>query len=151
MKKICYIAFGLPQTGLHPTEGWGVFYNTGNKRNEVQRIDEQNKLSSDDEAKALAMKAGFEFNDYDFPYAITNGGQYLIVFEERDADTPITQWGKISEEDFDDRDAAMKRFWQAVTASQNSANSVSYHLIDLLRQALQMDDEELASFTMVVD
>lgn len=150
MKKICYIAFGLTQKGLHPTQGWGVFYNIITDRNEVRRV-EGSKLSTDDEAKTFAKQAGFEFNDHMHPYAIGNGGQYLIVFEEREAGTESHQWGRVSEEDYDDRNEAMKRFWQAVIASQNSANAVSYRVLDLARTALQMDDEELAVFSMEVD
>jgi hypothetical protein len=51
---------GLNLNGQHPTEGWGIF-KVGDHL-EVQKIDEENKLSSDDDALALAKKKGIRFS-----------------------------------------------------------------------------------------
>lgn len=51
---------GLNLNGQHPTEGWGIF--KVDNHLEVQKIDEENKLSSDVEAMALAKKKGIRFS-----------------------------------------------------------------------------------------
>lgn len=69
----------------HPSKGFAIFFNTDADRNEVQKIDElldysKNELKSynlrslknDDEAKKAAQKLGYEFNDKEYPYKVTN-------------------------------------------------------------------------------
>lgn len=51
-----------------PLEGWGIFRVENHL--EVQKLDDSNKLSSDDEAKKLAEKRGIEFPFPDEPYRV---------------------------------------------------------------------------------
>ena len=83
-----YEKFGLVN-GLHPTDGWGIFWNTEKNVHEVQRIDEQEILKDDDEALELAHKAGVKTDNPDNPYEVT-GGEGMLT--QKDV------WGKWSDD-----------------------------------------------------
>ena len=61
--------YGLMLDGTHPTEGWGIF--KVNDHLEVQKIDEEDKLKSDDEALVLAKKKGIKFKNPNNIYEVT--------------------------------------------------------------------------------
>lgn len=44
-------------------QGWGLFFRTDNLKTQIQKIDEANILSSDDEAVSLAKLAGIPCDD----------------------------------------------------------------------------------------
>jgi hypothetical protein len=51
---------GLNLNGQHPTEGWGIF--RVDDHLEVQKIDEDKILSSDEDALKLAKRKGIKFS-----------------------------------------------------------------------------------------
>jgi hypothetical protein len=77
--------------------------------------------------------------------------RYVINFSERTNGAKEHEWKTVSTEDYDDRAEAMKRFFNAVMLSQHSVDSVSITVTDNVRVQYQMPDEEIATFTNIVD
>lgn len=75
--------------------------------------------------------------------------RYVICFSERE--NPKSRWDRISDEEFDDLSEAKDKFFKVIPLTANSINSVSMTLIDRKRMEYEMPDEEILSFTHIVD
>jgi hypothetical protein len=75
-------SWGVDYYGMKVTEGWGIFYvgNDISGHYEVQRIDDPTSmncpydkplLENDDQARALAIKAGLRFDNTENRYMLT--------------------------------------------------------------------------------
>lgn len=63
--------------GSVPLEGWGLFA-INETDLEVQKLDDSDKLKSDDEALQLAKKRGLKFEDFKNQYKLTGFGSILL-------------------------------------------------------------------------
>lgn len=75
--------------------------------------------------------------------------RYSIYFCEKIGDD--LRWTTISTEEFETLGEAKKRFFAALATVEHSSHSVSFTLIDEHRLKHQIDDEEILSFTYIVD
>lgn len=76
--------------------------------------------------------------------------RYLIRFSERAA-IPEAMWELISTEEYDERKDATERFTKAVQLCHNSIDSVNIVVIDTKRLQYLIEDEEILSYTKIVD
>lgn len=75
--------------------------------------------------------------------------RYYIFFQERVKGS--NKWRHVTTEDYDDLQEAKDRFFKAIAASTNSIDSVSMRLTDRQRVRLEMKNDDLLTFTYIVD
>ena len=68
----------------YPEKGWGIILNSDSGKMEAERYDELNILPSDDAAIIKAIAKGYQFNNPDNIYEVTN-------FKEIDEKAEITE------------------------------------------------------------